>query len=158
VRMANLAQIVNVIAPILTRPDGLVLQTIFYPFELYSRVCGDESLDVTWEGDTFSGGNQVGVRLLDVVATISNQKKKLSLFVVNRALDQTIETQIALTDSSFTGIGKAWIVNGKDIKVTNTFDGPEGVTTRSYDLEPHGSSWVYAFEPHSVTCLELDIA
>lgn len=54
VRMANLAQVVNVIAPIVTRPDALVLQTIFYPLELYSRTCGDTALDVFWQGETFS--------------------------------------------------------------------------------------------------------
>ncbi len=58
VQMANIAQIVNVIAPIFTNPQGLFLQTIFYPFELYSRTCGQTALDVAWRGDTFSGGAQ----------------------------------------------------------------------------------------------------
>jgi alpha-L-arabinofuranosidase len=36
VRMANLAQLVNVIAPIVTSPQGLFRQTIFHPFRLAS--------------------------------------------------------------------------------------------------------------------------
>ena len=40
VRMANLAQLVNVIAPMVTTPDDLLLQTTFYPFELYARTAG----------------------------------------------------------------------------------------------------------------------
>ena len=55
-KMANIAQIVNVIAPVFTRKDGLVLQTIFYPFEVYSSTCGQTALDVRQTGDTFSGG------------------------------------------------------------------------------------------------------
>ena len=156
VRMANLAQIVNVIAPILTRPEGLVLQTIFYPFEMYSRACSESSLDVYWEGETFAGGNYAGLRLLDVTATIADNKK-LSLFVVNRALDRSIEAQINLTEGKFAGNGKAWVVNGSNIKATNTFESPDSVTTRRVDLAPNGNSWVYVFEPHSVTCLELEI-
>jgi len=55
--MANIAQIVNVIAPIFTRKDGLVLQTIFYPFELYSATCGQNSLDVWSKGKHSAAGN-----------------------------------------------------------------------------------------------------
>ncbi len=54
VRMANLAQLVNVIAPMITTPDGLLLQTTFYPFELFARTCGDVALDVQWSSETFS--------------------------------------------------------------------------------------------------------
>ena len=36
-KIANIAQIVNVIAPILTRGDNLLLQTIYYPFVMYSK-------------------------------------------------------------------------------------------------------------------------
>ena len=58
VRMANLAQLVNVIAPIVTTPDGILLQTIFHPFELFSRTTGSVALDAWWDGDTFSGGDR----------------------------------------------------------------------------------------------------
>src|SRR5512143_4255191 len=37
VKIANLAQIVNAIAPLQTRGDDLLVQTIFYPFEMYAR-------------------------------------------------------------------------------------------------------------------------
>src|SRR5664279_2074679 len=63
VKMANLAQIVNVLAPIFTKPDGLFLQTIFYPFELYSQFAGSPALNVHWDGDTFSPGDVTGLRV-----------------------------------------------------------------------------------------------
>jgi alpha-N-arabinofuranosidase len=56
VKMANIAQIVNVIAPIFTNSEGHVLQTIFFPFELYSSTCGKKGLDIWWDGETFAGG------------------------------------------------------------------------------------------------------
>ena len=37
VRMANLAQLVNAIAPIFTSPQGLFLQTIYHPLRLYAE-------------------------------------------------------------------------------------------------------------------------
>ncbi len=157
VRMANLAQVVNVIAPVLTRPDGLVLQTIFYPFELYSRSCGDRALDVFWEGETFSGGSYSGVRLLDVAASLSSQAQQLSLFVVNRSADLAVEAELSLSAGSFGSTAKAWVVNGKDIKSTNTFDAPGEVKTREFSLTPKNPSWVCTFEPHSVTCIMVDL-
>ena len=66
VKMANIAQIVNVIAPIFTNPAGHVLQTIFFPFELYSSTCGKTALDVWWDGDTFTSSKYGSIRTLDI--------------------------------------------------------------------------------------------
>ena len=157
VRMANLAQIVNVIAPIFTRPDGLVLQTIFYPFEMYSRTCGPAALDVWWEGETFTGGRRTGVRILDVSATIDEKKKELVLYVVNRSRTQPMETTISLFDGRFAGDARASVVNGTDIKSENTFDTPDQVMTRESSLVVEGPSMTYTFEPHSVTALVYSV-
>jgi hypothetical protein len=49
VKIANLAQLVNVIAPIFTRPDGLFLQTIYHPLRLYAEHLREVALDVAVE-------------------------------------------------------------------------------------------------------------
>ncbi len=157
VRMANIAQIVNVIAPIFTDEEGLFLQTIFHPFELYASNCGDIALDVFWKGDTFSGGDYSGVRTLDVSATIDAAGKKLSLFVVNRSLTETLETRISLSDATFAGNVAASVVNGPDIKAENSFEAPNRVTVTNVAIMAKGSEFVYAFEPHSVTALVFDL-
>ena len=109
VKMANIAQIVNVIAPIMTQPDGLVLQTTFYPFEVFRQTCGDTALDVYWDGDTFAAAGFSGLRTLDVSATLKD--KKVSVYIVNRSLEES-EVQLELQSGSFTGAGKAYVVNG----------------------------------------------
>ena len=158
VKFANIAQIVNVIAPILTRPDGLMLQTIFYPFELYSRTAGDTALAVLWSGDTFSTPEHEALRLLDVSATLDTAAKKVSVFVVNRSPDQEIETEVKLSEGQFAGSGQAFVINGADIKTINTFDAPDGVTIREDTLQANGTAATYTFEPHSVTALVFDLA
>jgi len=158
VRMANIAQIVNVIAPILTRRDGLVLQTIFYPFELYSRTCGQIALDVWWQGETFSGGEYIGIRTLDVSATLDEAQRQLVLYVVNRSRTEAMETAILLTTGRFTGSIRAFVVNGPDIKAENTFDTPNAVGTSENTLTAKGQSLTYTFEPHSVTVLVCAIS
>jgi alpha-N-arabinofuranosidase len=158
VRMANIAQIVNVIAPIFTRRDGVVLQTIFYPFELYSSTCGQIALDVWWQGETFAGGEYTDVRTLDVSATLDESQKQLVLYVVNRSPTEAMETTIRLTTGRFAGTVRALTVNGPDIKAENTFDTPDKVGTRENTLPTKGQSLTYVFEPHSVTALVCAIS
>lgn len=155
VKMANIAQVVNVIAPILTRPDGLVLQSIFYPFELYSRFAGDTALDVFWSGDTFSTPEHTGLRVLDVAATLNTQTDELALFVVNRSLEASEAT---LSLSARASGGRAFVVNGPDIKATNTFEAPDRVGVRGAELKVDGNTLPYTFEPHSVTVLTFPLA
>ena len=157
VQMANIAQIVNVIAPIFTNEAGLFLQTIFHPFGLYASNCGDIALDVFWQGDTFSGGGYSGVRTLDVSATIDAAGKKLSLFVVNRSRTDTLETKISLADASFAGEVAVSVVNGPDIKAENSFEQPEQVTVRESRNMAAGKDYVHVFEPHSLTALIFDL-
>jgi alpha-N-arabinofuranosidase len=158
VKMANIAQMVNVIAPVLTRPDGLVLQTIFYPFELYSRTCGNLALDIGWEGDTFSGGTYKGVRTLDVSATLDENKKLLTIYLVNRHRAKEMETSIQLTSGEFGGDVKTYIVNGPDIKAENTFETPANVQTKEHRITARSHTLNFTSEPHSITALVCDIS
>ena len=157
VQMANIAQIVNVIAPIFTNKEGLFLQTIFHPFELYARTCGDIALDVFWNGDTFSGGDHTGLRTLDVSATIDKAGKTVSVYVVNRSQTDDLETTISLNGIEFAGNVYVSVVNGPDIKAENSFEQPEQVGIQESTLSASGKEFVYTFEKHSVTALVFDL-
>jgi alpha-L-arabinofuranosidase len=135
----------------------LVLQPVFYPFELYGRSCGQLALDVFWTGDTFSGTyknrSYSGIRTLDVAATLDKSCKQLVVYVVNRSKDKTMETTITLTSGQFTGSVKAFVINGPDIKSENTEEKPNQVIIRDTTLKASGKSLTFTFEPHSVTAL-----
>ncbi len=158
VRMANIAQIVNVLAPVFTSPQGIFLQTIFYPFELFSTLAGPTVLDIAWDGETFAAGEHSGVRRLDVTATLSADRRQLVLFVINRSEVAETATQILLAEGRFDGTIKAHVVNGPDIKSRNGFTQPEQVATRGFDVKAGGSSLTLAFEPHSFTVLVCPVA
>jgi len=158
VKMANLAQVVNVIAPIITRSDGLLLQSIYYPLEIYSLQAGDRALDVYWDGETFEGGEHTGVRVLDVSATLDEAARRLALFVVNRSRDEGAETRILLQEGEFVGDGKAYVVNGEGPKAFNTFDDPKAVKITDAPVRAQGKQFTYTFEPHSITALVLPLA
>jgi alpha-N-arabinofuranosidase len=159
VKMANIAQIVNVLAPILTKPDGFFLQTIFYPFELYSQYTGETALNVHWEGDTFSAGDQTGIRTLDVTATLSADRRQLVLFVINRSERDGAETQVSMTEGRISGPVQVHTVNGPDIKTTNSFDQPGQVHTWETQAAAEANGGLrFTFEPHSVTVLVCPVA
>ncbi|MCZ7554466.1 MAG: hypothetical protein M5U05_18120 [Anaerolineales bacterium] len=158
VKMANLAQIVNVIAPIFTKSDGLFLQTTFYPFALYSNLAGPTALDVFWGGDTFSAGDVGSLPVLDIAATLDPSNRELALFVINRSESSTAETAVSLARGRFKGPVFVHTVNGADIKSQNTFENPYQVRTHSGETEAKGDTVQYEFEPHSVTALVCPLA
>jgi alpha-N-arabinofuranosidase len=158
VKMANIAQIVNVIAPIFTSPDGVLLQTTFYPFEIYSATCGSQALDAYWSGDSFSGGGFDGLPLVDVSATLDPDAKRLSVYAVNRSEHEATEATVRLVEGRFAGPVQSYVVNGPDIKAVNTFDDPHRVVSHKSDHQADGTSFDVTFEPHSVTALVFDLA
>lgn len=158
VRMANLAQLVNVIAPIVTSGDGVLLQTIFHPLELYRWTTGTVALDAWWEGATFSGGSYSGVRTLDVAASLEPNAGRLSVHIVNRDPDEPQDVVIELADGRFAGTLRTVTVTGPSLLTTNTFTHPDAVsaTESSREIPPTGE-FSYSLPPRSVSALVFDI-
>ncbi|OGN90416.1 MAG: hypothetical protein A2158_05600 [Chloroflexi bacterium RBG_13_46_14] len=158
VKMANLTMLIT---PMHITPDSVIIQTIFYPFELYRKTCGRKALDIYWESETFSAICEEhefsGIRYLDVTATVNESGKKLTVYAVNRSEKEALETTISLADGHFTGEIMASVVNGADIKAENSVENPERVGVTQTKLEASGKSFTYTFEPHSVTALECKV-
>jgi alpha-N-arabinofuranosidase len=154
VKMANLTMLVT---PMQISSDSLVLQTIFYPFELYRKTCGQKSLDVSWDGDTFDviceGHTFTGIKTLDIAATLDKSHKQMTIYVINRSQTESLETTIFLADGQFMDPVQVSVINGKDIKTENTSENPDRVGVQNNTLKVSGKSMVYSFEPHSITVL-----
>ena len=69
VKMANLAQLVNVIAPMFTNTDGLYLQTIYFPMAEYAKQRGLQALDVRVDSPQYKPDQGRPLGYLDVSAT-----------------------------------------------------------------------------------------
>ncbi len=166
--MANLAQMVNVIAPIFTSPQGLFLQTIYHPFRLYAEHTQEIALDAHVECEThdlapaakapparYNVADLGPFKLLDVAASCDAAGREITLAVVNRDRERALATTIQLVDAAAaTGI-VAYEVNGADPDVFNSFEQPEAVTVQERHLNLGGSRFEYTFPAHSVTVLRL---
>ncbi len=163
VKMANMAQLVNVIAPIFTSEEGIYKQTIYYPLQLFSSYVHGTSLDVFVDCETYdterffiglgeSTTQQKGVPYLDVSAAYNNDE--IIINVVNRHLTEGIKTEIISQSGKFSGEFSVYEVNGPDIKTGNTFGNEPVKSIKKPDIEINGTSFSYEFPPHSFVMIK----
>jgi alpha-N-arabinofuranosidase len=157
VKIANMAQLVNVIPPIVTEPDDMFLQTIFFPLELYANENGSVALDVHCECDSFESHEYGRVPYLDVSASYNPENGHLSINVVNRHLTDSISAKIENQFGRLIEAGMAFEITGEDVKVTNDFSEKENVKTVKKPISVPGNEFTYEFPPHSITTLKLAV-
>jgi alpha-N-arabinofuranosidase len=151
VKIANMAQLVNVIAPIFTNENGMFLQTIYYPLQLFAANTKGKALGLYVESGKYKTGRFDDVPYLDASASFDNGT--LVMNVVNRHQDQAIETEIETQDKQFAGSVAVSEVNGPDIKAQNDF-GKTVVKTTEKSATADGRKLRYSFPPHSFTMLK----
>jgi alpha-N-arabinofuranosidase len=167
VKMANMAQLVNVIAPIFTSETGMFKQTIFYPLQLFANNVYGTSLDVfvdckKYNTDKFFLGlgetttQQNNIPYLDVSATYKDEE--LILCVVNRNKDEAITTDIYSQNGAFSGFFNVSEVNGPGIKSENDFGKENVKTIEKPSIAVSGIKFNYTFPAHSFTMLKGKIA
>ncbi|CUM57478.1 uncharacterized protein AC631_04340 [Debaryomyces fabryi] len=174
--MANIAQCVNVIAPIMTKQDKLFLQTTYHPLRLFSQKMRGESLNLhvktpLYKGDTRGGNMNIewlkdidsNICMLDCSAAIYD--KNIIVAVVNRSLTEDTTTKISLSvdpKNVNPNVNRCVIYN-EDINAINTFDEPENVTVSEsiifLNFIPLNgeSNATILFKKHSFTLLEIQL-
>jgi alpha-L-arabinofuranosidase len=157
VTLANLAQLVNSIAPIFTSKEGMFLQTTYFPMKLYTHECGSLYLASNIQSPTFSSKSYQDVPYLDVSATADEGKKVLSLAVVNRHQSAAITTNIAVENAHANGKAQVFEINGTSADTENSFSAPNNVRIEQKDSVAVGGTFAYTFPAHSVTLLKLNI-
>jgi alpha-L-arabinofuranosidase len=128
VKIANLAQVVNVIAPILTQGDDLLIQSTFYPFEMFSKRRDGISLKTALYGPEYAGKTNRVVQYLDSSAILSGEQ--LHVFLTNRNLDETAGVEIRLADRDIMSVTSAEVLTGPDAKACNSFEQPDVIRPR----------------------------
>jgi alpha-L-arabinofuranosidase len=156
VKLANLAQLVNVIAPIMTNEKGLVLQTTYFPFQLYAEHSGSVALNAFVRSDAFP--KMPEVPYIDVSATTDDKNGKLTLAIVNRHPTADIAVDIEIEGFRPRASGVVYEVNGPSLDATNTFDSPHNVKTARSNLTGAGVKFHHNCPAHSLQVLVLEQA
>lgn len=123
VKIACLAQLVNVIAPIMTEKDGGAwVQTIFYPYFFASRYGRGVALEPVLTSSRHDTSEFSDVNDVESVAVWNEEKEELTIFAVNRDLKDDI---VLTTDlASFEGYGliEHIVLESDDLKAVNSAD------------------------------------
>jgi len=127
VKLACLAQLINVIAPIMTNENGILKQPIYYPYNWALQYARGSVLNVLVESPTYDVDKMGQVAYLDAVAT-TDTDGKVSLFILNRDISKAHTVEVNWQDRVPSNVQNSNVVTGDDLKAFNTVDAPNKVT------------------------------
>ena len=130
-KMACLAQIVNVIAPILTDANGLVKQTIFYPFRLFSQYAKGLALDALVQTPRYATAKYGDAPVLDASASWDAASDEGAVFLVNRSQSESLPVELIWQSQAPQRISGVYQIAGDDPKAANTFASPNTILPAS---------------------------
>jgi alpha-N-arabinofuranosidase len=131
VTSASLAQLVNVIAPIMTEPGGITWrQTTFFPFALTSALASGATVTTRLECDDYDTEAYGRVPVLDAVTTFDQATGRTSIFVVNRSQTESTRLEFDLDALDPISEASAQTLSDDDVYAVNTLADPERVGIR----------------------------
>ncbi len=128
VRIACIAQLVNVIAPIMTEPGGPSWrQTIYWPFMLASRHGRGTALQLAVDVATYNADAADNVPWLDIAGVHDADAGTLTFFAINRHGAETLEVDVSLERFAAKSVEHT-LIRHPDIQATNTAKAPDNVS------------------------------
>ena len=128
VKIANFAQIVNVLAPIHTRGDALLLQSIYYPFIMYSSRRDGVSIQPVVTGPGYESKSYGWVNDIDASAILGDGV--LHVFMIHRNMSEPAEVEIDPAGQKIEAVLSAEVVTGPGPKACNTYEDPYRVVSK----------------------------
>jgi alpha-N-arabinofuranosidase len=128
VTAASLAQLVNVIAPIMTEPGGPAWrQTTFFPFATTARLARGKVVGLAIDAGNYETERYGQVPLVDAVATYDAEAGRAAVFVVNRGQEGAATVTVDLADFGGADLIEALTLADADLDVKNTLEQPDRV-------------------------------
>ena len=132
IKIACLAQLVNVIAPIFTQTGGGIFeQTIFYPFMHVSNYGRGAALLPLLDCPKYDCKEYTDVPYLESIATYNEENEEVTIFCVNKSLDEEAVLDVNLMDFEGYKPFEFISMDGYDKKAENTFN--------AVDVKPHNN-------------------
>jgi alpha-N-arabinofuranosidase len=169
VKVACLAQLVNVIAPISTNEDGILRHSIYYPYAWALKYARGRALSVEPEGPGYEVAalgrpiESIGLPIpgfgkvdyVDMAVTLDADSKTATVFMLNRDLAKAQDVEIVWHDLTPTAVNAFQTMTGPDLKAGNTFADPKRVTPQTLESPKVGSRMTVQLPARSYSVLSL---
>jgi alpha-N-arabinofuranosidase len=164
VHVACLAQLVNVIAPLMTDETSVMCQTIYYPYAWALKYARGRVLDLLVESEAYpiaAAGLRADfaidaqVPYLDVAVTINPPDGKVCVLILNRDLDSERELVIEWRDPMPTRVLVCETLTGSDLKAVNTFEQPKLVVPQPLEAPSVSSKMTFKLPPRSYSVVQF---
>ena len=129
-KVACVAQVVNIISWLHTRRDGLLKQASFYPFKLMSNLAKGKALDLLVQSPRHETARYGDVPHLDVSASYDEATGSQAIFIVNRSQTDTVNTELVWQDGGPSSVQETWQLSGADPKAANSWEQPNLLTAK----------------------------
>lgn len=135
-KMACLAQLVNVIAPIMTENDGRAWkQTIYYPFLHASRFGRGIALKSVVHSTMHDSKTHEDVTDIEAVAVYNEEKEEVTIFAVNRSVNENADFTADIRSFSGYQVKEYLVLENEDMKLVNSLAGEKVVPLAKKDYE-----------------------
>jgi alpha-N-arabinofuranosidase len=158
VRVACLAQLINVISPLVTNETSVLRQSIYYPYAWALKHARGKVLDLRIESDTYpikteglraDFARNDAVPYVDVAATYDEAKRMVCLFMLNRDLETERELICEWRELAPGRVVVCETLTGTDLKAVNTFERPNVVAPRPLESPGAGAKMTFKLPPRS---------
>jgi alpha-N-arabinofuranosidase len=157
IKIANLAQIINAIAPIQTRGDELLLHTIYYPFVMYASRHDGVALQPVVKGPGYTSQSYGHVNTVDTSAILG--EGVLHVFLLNRSLGEAAQVTIDFTGGRLESVQSAEVVTGPHAQAHNTYEQPLNIHSQPFKaVQVQNGKATLELPPLSVEALTFKIA
>lgn len=160
VKIACIAQLVNVIAPIMTETGGSAWrQTIFYPLYFASKYGRGTALQLSVDCPTYDAEVADGVPYIDISGVHDKEAGTVTFFAVNRHGTETLETEIGLEGFSGATLDMHQTIRHDDLEAANTAAAPDTVVPQTGEgAAVEGGKLRLSMKPHSYHVVRVKTA
>lgn len=154
VRMANIAQMINVLqAMILTDKEKMVLTPSYYVYKMYVPFQDATFVPVAFNAGTYTHGD-ISLPRVDAIAA-KDASGKLWLEITNLDPNQSVEIEATIAGSTGrTAVGET--LTAPKVDSVNTFEAPIAVVPKPISAKVQGGKLVLTLEPKSVSVISVE--
>lgn len=158
VKIACIAQLVNVIAPIMTEPGGPAWrQTIYWPFLFASKNGRGTAMQLAVEVPTYDADAAAGVPWLDIAGVRNDDAGTLTFFAINRNGQEPMEVDLALDGFNAKTVEHT-LIKHTDLEARNSKTNPDNVAPQKGNgAKLSGKGLHLTLPPHSYSMIRVGL-